>query len=196
MGKSLSIVEQAVGVFKVDSAATSILLGRSLPNSGRRMPPSALFTGVPAHHPIRAWTISIFANAAMVMSALVPVDRVVKSGEGYGGGSVVWGAKGALGDEGLVGGGGFGDAVDAGGFEGFVEGHVGEDSGQARGEHGFSGAGGADHEEVVSACGGDGEGAFDVGLAFDVGEFGAVLEGGGHGRVDVRAEWFDPEFAV
>jgi len=78
MGEFSSIVEQAVRVVKADSAATGILLGRSPPNSGRRMPPSALFTGVRAHRPIGAWTISILANAAMdteEMSMATDVSR-------------------------------------------------------------------------------------------------------------------------
>jgi len=45
-----------------------------------------------------------------------------------------------------------------------------QDGGEARGQHGFAGAGRADHQEVVAACGGDLEGAPRYLLATHVGE--------------------------
>ena len=44
-----------------------------------------------------------------------------------------------------------GDGVNLGGLERFVEGERGEDRRQALGQHGFAGAGRADHENVVAA---------------------------------------------
>ena len=65
-----------------------------------------------------------------------------------------------------------GDGVDLGGFEGFLEAQRREDRGEALGEHGFAGAGRADHEDVVATGGGDFEGALGDVLAADVAEVG------------------------
>ena len=67
------------------------------------------------------------------------------------------------------------DAVDLGGLEGLGEGQVGENRRQPLGQHGLARAGRADQDDVVTAGGGDFEGAFDVLLAFDVVEVGIVL---------------------
>jgi hypothetical protein len=48
------------------------------------------------------------------------------------------------------------------------------DGGDAFGEHGFAGAGRADHEQVVATGHGDFQGAFGVVLAFDIGEVDVV----------------------
>src|SRR2546421_1995001 len=60
--------------------------------------------------------------------------------------------------------------IDSSGFEGFGAAEWREDAGDALGEHGFAGSGGANHQDVVSAGGGDGDGALDGFLAADVGE--------------------------
>jgi hypothetical protein len=62
------------------------------------------------------------------------------------------------------------DAVNLGGFERLVQGQRWQNRGEPFGEHGFSGAGRADQQRVVSARRRDFERAFDVLLAFDFGE--------------------------
>ena len=70
-----------------------------------------------------------------------------------------------------------GDGVDLGGLESFVEGEGREDRGQTFGEHRLAGAGRTDHEDVVTACGGDFEGALGGLLSTDIFEVdGEVLE--------------------
>jgi hypothetical protein len=91
------------------------------------------------------------------------------------GDGVVGTAEGAAGDEAFARVEESGDGVDAGGLDRFLLGHVGHDGGHAFGEHGFTGAGRADHDDVVSAGSGDFEGAFDVVLAFDFVEVGGVF---------------------
>jgi len=63
-----------------------------------------------------------------------------------------------------------GDGVNLGRFDGFGFRHGWHDAGEAFGEHRFTGARGADHQDVVSTSDGDFESAFDVVLAFDVGK--------------------------
>ena len=93
------------------------------------------------------------------------------------GDGVVRGAEGALGDESGFGVEDAGDGMDLGGLEGFVEAERREDRGEPAGEHGFAGAGRADHQDVVAAGGGDFEGALGGLLAADVGEVeGEMLE--------------------
>ena len=67
------------------------------------------------------------------------------------GDGVVRRAEGALRDQARAGFENAGDGVNLGGFERFFEGERGEDRRQALGEHGFAGAGRADHENVVAA---------------------------------------------
>ncbi len=70
-----------------------------------------------------------------------------------------------------------GDGVDLGGLERFFKGERSEDRGQALGEHGFAGAGRADHEDVVAAGGGDFESALGGLLAAHIFEVdGEVLQ--------------------
>jgi hypothetical protein len=93
------------------------------------------------------------------------------------GDGVVWGAEGALSDETGFGVEDAGDGVNFGGLEGFFKGEGREDGREAAGEHGFAGAGRADHEDVVATGGGDFESALGGLLAADVGEVeGEVLE--------------------
>ena len=65
--------------------------------------------------------------------------------------------------------------MDLGGFECFLQSERREDGGHALGEHRFAGAGRTDKQNVVTAGGGDFEGAFDGFLAFDVGEIKFVI---------------------
>ncbi len=108
---------------------------------------------------------------------------------------VVGGAEGAGGDEG----GGFaeeaGGAVDFGGFDGFFFAHAGHEGDDAFGDHGFAGAGWADHEEVVAAGDGDFHGTLGVVLAFDIGEVEVVVAGGGEELGCAAGFGWDVEFA-
>jgi hypothetical protein len=61
-----------------------------------------------------------------------------------------------------------GDAVNFGGLEGFFESERRQDGWHALGEHGFAGAGRADHENVVAAGAGDFDGALGGVLSADV----------------------------
>ena len=76
------------------------------------------------------------------------------------------------GDETLV-----ADGGDGRGLQGFGFGHGGEDGGQAAGEHGLAGAGRTDHQQVVTARGGDLQRAFGVVLAAYFGEITIVVGG-------------------
>src|ERR1039458_9794950 len=75
------------------------------------------------------------------------------------GDGVVGRAEGALSDEALGGVEYAGDGMNLGGFQSLFKGERGEDGGQALGQHGFAGAGRADHENVVAAGGGPLSGA-------------------------------------
>src|ERR1035437_7511999 len=67
--------------------------------------------------------------------------------------------------------------MNLGGFQSLFKGERGEDGGQALGQHGFAGAGRADHENVVAAGGGYFEGALGRLLAAHVFEVnGEVLQ--------------------
>ncbi len=93
------------------------------------------------------------------------------------GDGVVRGAEGPRGEDALA---GFEEAdggIDAGGFERFFEAEGREDRGEAAREKSFARAGRADHEDVVSAGGGDGEGAFGGFLAAHFGEVDVVGAG-------------------
>ena len=103
-------------------------------------------------------------------------DHAAADEAGVGDG-VVGRAEGAMGDEAVVAVEDAGDGVDLGGLEGFFEAQRREDGGQALGEHGFAGAGRADHEDVVATGGGDFESALGYVLAADVAEVGLVLDG-------------------
>jgi len=103
-------------------------------------------------------------------------DHAAADEAGVGDG-VVGGAEGAVGDEALVAVEDAGDGVDLGGLEGLFKAQGREDGGQALGEHGFAGAGRADHEDVVATGGGDFEGALGDVLAADVAEVGLILDG-------------------
>lgn len=65
--------------------------------------------------------------------------------------------------------------VNAAGFESFLLGHGRENAGHTLSEHTFAGAGRSDENDVMSACGGDFEGAFCGALTFDLAEIGDVL---------------------
>ena len=93
------------------------------------------------------------------------------------GDGVVRRAEGAVRDEAAVGIEHAGDGVDLGGLEGFFEAQRREDGRQALGEHGFAGAGRADHQDVVASGGGDFERALGDVLAANVFEVeGEVLQ--------------------
>lgn len=74
-----------------------------------------------------------------------------------------------------------GSGVDACGFQRFFKGHGGKNGGDSSGEHAFAGAGRTDHQDVVSASGGNFESSFDRGLAGDLGKVdaGGIGSGGG-----------------
>ncbi len=107
------------------------------------------------------------------------------------GGGVVRGADGARGDEGLPFGQEADGGIDARGFEGFGQGQRREDGGHALGEHGFACAGRADHHDVVASGGGDGEGAFDAFLSFDIRKIDVVGGGLIKQRLDIQRGGFD-----
>ena len=67
------------------------------------------------------------------------------------------------------------DAVDLGGFQSLGQCQIGKNGRQPFGQHGFAGTGRTDENDVVTAGGGDFEGAFDMLLAFDIVEVGVVL---------------------
>ena len=70
-----------------------------------------------------------------------------------------------------------GDGVNLGGFQSLFEGERRQDGGQALGQHGFAGAGRADHQNVVAAGGGYFEGALGRLLAAHILEVhGEVLQ--------------------
>ena len=103
-------------------------------------------------------------------------DHAAADEAGVGDG-VVGRAEGAVRDQAAVGVEHAGDGVDLGGFERFFEAQRRQDGRQALGEHGFAGAGRADHEDVVAAGGGDFERALGDVLAADVFEVeGEVLQ--------------------
>ncbi len=79
-----------------------------------------------------------------------PGDDAAADQPGVGDG-VVGRAEGALGDEARSGVEHAGDGVNLGGLQSLFEGERGEDGGQALGQHGFAGAGRADHQNVVAA---------------------------------------------
>jgi len=94
--------------------------------------------------------------------------------QGLGGGRVMGGSNGtlihqcdAIGEQTHGG-------IDAGGFKGFSTRERRKDGGHALGEHGFAGAGRADHQNVVISGTRDGDRALDGFLAADIGE----IEGG------------------
>uniref|UniRef100_E6PYE2 Uncharacterized protein n=1 Tax=mine drainage metagenome TaxID=410659 RepID=E6PYE2_9ZZZZ len=95
-----------------------------------------------------------------------------ESGVGDG---VVRGAEWTLGNESRGGVEDASDGVDLGSFEGLVEGKRGEDGREALGEHGFAGAGWADHKDVVSTRGGDFKSALGGLLSAYVAEVGGVV---------------------
>jgi hypothetical protein len=131
-----------------------------------------------------------FENVAGKLGELVEEeDAVVGEGDFAGAGNgaaadearvgdgVVRGAERPLGNESGFGVEDTGDGVDLGGLEGFVESEGREDRGETAGEHGFAGAGRADHQNVVTTGGGDLEGALGGLLAANVGEVeGEMLE--------------------
>ena len=84
------------------------------------------------------------------------------------GDGVMRGAIGALADEAAAGVEDSGDAVDFGGLERFFESERRQDGGHALGQHGFAGAGRADHQDVVASGAGDFDGALGGLLAADV----------------------------
>ncbi len=69
-----------------------------------------------------------------------------------------------------------GDGEDLCRFDRLGKRQVGEDRHEALGEHGLSGAGGADHQEVVPPGGGDLQGALGLLLAADLVEIDGVVE--------------------
>ena len=70
-----------------------------------------------------------------------------------------------------------GHGVNLGGFERFFKGERGKDGGQPLGQHGFAGAGRADHQNVVAAGGGHFQGALGGLLAAHIAEVdGEVFE--------------------
>jgi hypothetical protein len=77
-------------------------------------------------------------------------------------------AKRAGGEQRLIGGQAAQGAVDARRFQAFGEAQGGQNRGQALGEHGLAGAGGADEHDVMSPGRGDDEAAFRVFLAAHV----------------------------
>ena len=77
-------------------------------------------------------------------------------------------AVGALADEAAAGVEDSGYAVNLGGLECFFESQRRQDGGHALGQHGFAGAGRADHEDVVASGAGDFDGALGGLLAADV----------------------------
>ncbi len=96
-----------------------------------------------------------------------------EAGVGYG---VVGRAEGAVGDEAFVAVENAGDGMNLGGLEGFLEAQRREDRREALGEHGFAGAGWADHEDVVATGSGDFEGALGDVLAANVAKIGLILD--------------------
>ena len=68
-----------------------------------------------------------------------------------------------------------GDGEDLRRFDGLREGQVGEDRHEPLGEHGLSGAGRTDHQEVVPPGGGDLQGALGLLLAADLAEIEGVV---------------------
>jgi hypothetical protein len=60
------------------------------------------------------------------------------------------------------------DGVYAGGFQGLFQGKGGQNSGEALGNHRFAGTRGANHEQVMPACGGHFHGALEMKLTLDL----------------------------
>ena len=67
------------------------------------------------------------------------------------------------------------DRPQLGGLQRLLAGQVGQDGGQAFGQHTLACAGRAYHEDVMSAGGGDLQGAFGLLLALHVSEVGQVV---------------------
>ena len=62
------------------------------------------------------------------------------------------------------------DGVNGGGFQSFLIGQRRKNAGQTLGKHTFSGAGRANHQQVVPACGGNFHGAACLGLTANIAE--------------------------
>ena len=77
------------------------------------------------------------------------------TGQGTGGNGVVGRPEGAAGDQGMCAVGEAADRPQLGGLQRLLPGQVGEDGGQAFGQHTLACTGRAYHEDVVSAGGGD-----------------------------------------
>ena len=116
--------------------------------------------------------------------------------EGLGGCAVVRGADRPLVEEGYAVGQHAHRGIDAGGFKGFGTAEQRKDAGDALGEHGFAGAGGTDHEQVVGAGGCDGDGAFDGFLAADFDEIEVACDLGGEVGMAVKFVRFERELFV
>ena len=90
---------------------------------------------------------------------------------------VVWGAEGAVLDEGGVRRELVGDRIDAGHVQGFLDAHARQDTGHGACQQGLAGSGWTDHQDIVRPCRGDFQGALDVLLAFDLAEIGLNADG-------------------
>ena len=108
---------------------------------------------------------------------------------------VMRGAEGTNGQEGLAGFQAAEGTVDARGFDGFGGGQIGQNSGHSLGQHRLARAGRAEHQQVVTAGGGDGEGAFGGFLAANVGEIDFVGGEIAEEFVEARGLRFDIDFA-
>src|SRR6185369_15864952 len=87
------------------------------------------------------------------------------------------------------------DAVDLGRLQGFLQGERRQDGCQAFGQHRFAGSGRPDKQDVVTAGGGNFQGALYRFLAFDFGEIVLVIVGVLENAVDIDPGGRDFQFA-
>ena len=90
------------------------------------------------------------------------------AGKSRGGSGVMGAAEGPPGQQGVEGIRQSRHGPHPGYRQGLLAGHVRQNGGQALGQHGLAGAGRADEQQVVAACGGNLQGAFSVFLPHDV----------------------------
>ena len=83
--------------------------------------------------------------------------------------------EGAAGEQGVLPAGQTLHAPDLRALQRLCPGHLGQDGGQALGQHALARARRPHHQNMVSACGGDLQRPLDVGLSFHVGKIGLGL---------------------
>ena len=87
-------------------------------------------------------------------------------------------------------------AVNFRGFNPFLQGEGRKDGGDSLGQHGFPASRRADEKDVVGAGRGDFQCAFDMVLAFDIGEIQFIIGVFGKFLRRIRTDGIDRRFAV